>query len=141
MKDMHLASFFTRGDALNNFDKFYQPTPDWRLSMTKTMIFAAALLIAAGFSTSASAQCCGGIPAPESRSVILSSGEQPAAEAQAAPASEDAQAAADQQAAPEAIAPASGEAQPAPAAVEGTEAPAAEAEAPAAATGEAQQPE
>jgi hypothetical protein len=36
--------------------------------MTKTMIFAAALLIAAGFSSSASAGgCCDGIPAPENR--------------------------------------------------------------------------
>ena len=106
--------------------------------MTKTMIFAAVLLIAAGFSAPASAGgCCDGIPAPVKRSLILSAGEQPA-ETQA-PASENAEAAADQQeAAPEAIAPASGEAQAAPAA-EGSETPAAEAEAPAA--DEAQQPE
>lgn len=98
--------------------------------MTKTMIFAAALLIAAGFSTSASAGgCCDGIPAPAKRFLILSADEQPA-ETQAS-SSENAEAAADEEAAPETIAPASGEAQAAPAA-EGSETPAAE---------EAQQPE
>ncbi|MCE7886409.1 MAG: hypothetical protein DYH13_02765 [Alphaproteobacteria bacterium PRO2] len=81
--------------------------------MNKTIILAAALLIAASFSAPAFAQCCGGIPAPENRSVILSAGEQPA-DAQA-PAEQNAEAAADQDAAPETIAPASGEAQAAPA--------------------------
>lgn len=105
--------------------------------MTKTMIFAAALLIAAGFSVPASAGgCCDGIPAPAQRFLILSADEQPAADT-LAPASENAEAAADEEAAPEAIAPASGETQAAPAA-EG-ETPAAEAEVPAAE--ETQQPE
>ncbi|MGB4107026.1 MAG: hypothetical protein WBK55_04445 [Alphaproteobacteria bacterium] len=103
--------------------------------MNKTMIFTAALLIAAGFYAPASAGgCCDGVPAPAKRFLILSSGEQ-------TPAAEEAEAAADQQAAPEAIAPASGEGQAAPAATPAAATPATEGETPAAITDEAQQPE